>query len=132
DRLGRQVAAIRLGPGAHEAADMLEPALAPARLHGRHQAARDVARVAHDADGDGDVLPDLRAVQVDVDDAGLRREAGRVARDAVVEPQTDADDDVGVLDRTVQDRKSTRLNSSHVSISYAVFCLKKKKRSHKA
>src|SRR5699024_11309967 len=28
----------------------------------------------------------------------------------------------------VQDRKSTRLNSSHVSISYAVFCLKKKKR----
>src|SRR5699024_11694679 len=27
----------------------------------------------------------------------------------------------------VEDRKSTRLNSSHVSISYAVFCLKKKK-----
>src|SRR5699024_12761974 len=27
----------------------------------------------------------------------------------------------------VSDRKSTRLNSSHVSISYAVFCLKKKK-----
>src|SRR5436309_8254038 len=28
-----------------------------------------------------------------------------------------------------QDRKSTRLNSSHVKISYAVFCLKKKKKS---
>src|SRR6266704_394547 len=28
------------------------------------------------------------------------------------------------------DRKSTRLNSSHVSISYAVFCLKKKKYPH--
>src|SRR5690625_5867759 len=27
-----------------------------------------------------------------------------------------------------RDRKSTRLNSSHVAISYAVFCLKKKKR----
>src|SRR5690554_7774713 len=27
----------------------------------------------------------------------------------------------------IQDRKSTRLNSSHVRISYAVFCLKKKK-----
>src|SRR5438067_4899428 len=27
----------------------------------------------------------------------------------------------------LKDRKSTRLNSSHVSISYAVFCLKKKK-----
>src|SRR5690625_6423364 len=30
-------------------------------------------------------------------------------------------------DRTAADRKSTRLNSSHVAISYAVFCLKKKK-----
>src|SRR5438477_3678536 len=28
----------------------------------------------------------------------------------------------------VEDRKSTRLNSSHMSISYAVFCLKKKKK----
>src|SRR5699024_12877582 len=30
-----------------------------------------------------------------------------------------------------QDRKSTRLNSSHVSISYAVFCLKKKKKKER-
>src|SRR5438067_10317538 len=30
----------------------------------------------------------------------------------------------------VRDRKSTRLNSSHVSISYAVFCLKKKKKQN--
>src|SRR5690554_7324071 len=30
--------------------------------------------------------------------------------------------------RVVRDRKSTRLNSSHVRISYAVFCLKKKKK----
>src|SRR6266568_7965895 len=39
-------------------------------------------------------------------------------------------------DRTVSqriplDRKSTRLNSSHSSISYAVFCLKKKKKTKK-
>src|SRR5437868_12455992 len=32
----------------------------------------------------------------------------------------------GLSGRTLGDRKSTRLNSSHVSISYAVFCLKKK------
>src|SRR5689334_24637310 len=31
-------------------------------------------------------------------------------------------------DSTCRDRKSTRLNSSHSSISYAVFCLKKKKK----
>src|SRR5207249_4977761 len=33
----------------------------------------------------------------------------------------------GTLRKFKLDRKSTRLNSSHVSISYAVFCLKKKK-----
>src|SRR5699024_11426682 len=33
---------------------------------------------------------------------------------------------IGVA-RALSDRKSTRLNSSHVSISYAVFCLKKKR-----
>src|SRR5258707_4102326 len=32
-------------------------------------------------------------------------------------------------DEVVRDRKSTRLNSSHANISYAVFCLKKKHRS---
>src|SRR2546430_13115240 len=32
-------------------------------------------------------------------------------------------------DGTARDRKSTRLNSSHSQISYAVFCLKKKKKS---
>src|SRR3712207_7260253 len=32
-----------------------------------------------------------------------------------------------VRDRRDRDRKSTRLNSSHANISYAVFCLKKKK-----
>src|SRR2546427_1022965 len=33
--------------------------------------------------------------------------------------------------REVRDRKSTRLNSSHSQISYAVFCLKKKKKNKK-
>src|SRR5688572_32536168 len=35
------------------------------------------------------------------------------------------------LDDALQDRKSTRLNSSHSQISYAVFCLKKKKKQNK-
>src|SRR5437870_6800540 len=34
----------------------------------------------------------------------------------------------GSVRNRVEDRKSTRLNSSHVAISYAVFCLKKKKK----
>src|SRR5690625_7445713 len=36
-------------------------------------------------------------------------------------------EDVGSGELALLDRKSTRLNSSHVAISYAVFCLKKKK-----
>src|SRR3712207_8451743 len=48
---------------------------------------------------------------------------GDLVRDA---PVADGDPVVGVPQ---QDRKSTRLNSSHANISYAVFCLKKKKYS---
>src|SRR5690348_17859076 len=49
----------------------------------------------------------------------------------------DAQDSVFVIQRVNTgasarlDRKSTRLNSSHPSISYAVFCLKKKKKDNK-
>src|SRR5437764_4752472 len=39
--------------------------------------------------------------------------------------------DVGAFLRKAEDRKSTRLNSSHRCISYAVFCLKKKKKANK-
>src|SRR5690625_6199069 len=41
----------------------------------------------------------------------------------------DSDQNV-VFIRSTIDRKSTRLNSSHVAISYAVFCLKKKKKTN--
>src|SRR3712207_6907634 len=48
------------------------------------------------------------------------------SRGAWLEFDVDKRDTVGVrIDR--KDRKSTRLNSSHANISYAVFCLKKKK-----
>src|SRR5690606_41533344 len=43
-------------------------------------------------------------------------------RPAAFEPDAEKDE-------TWKDRKSTRLNSSHVKISYAVFCLKKKRRT---
>src|SRR5687768_18169180 len=48
------------------------------------------------------------------------REGGRRARPAA-----------GGAGLVVRDRKSTRLNSSHGYISYAVFCLKKKKKQKK-
>src|SRR5437868_10888677 len=43
---------------------------------------------------------------------------------------TEVMDTAGIIPEA-EDRKSTRLNSSHVSISYAVFCLKKKKKKKK-
>src|SRR5690554_7580354 len=43
-------------------------------------------------------------------------------------PSLRCPDDSKVMAATLLDRKSTRLNSSHVRISYAVFCLKKKKK----
>src|SRR3712207_7538551 len=46
----------------------------------------------------------------------------------VEEGDADGDGFLEYLDLSGQDRKSTRLNSSHANISYAVFCLKKKKR----
>jgi len=42
-----------------------------------------------------------------------------------------ADYTIRALNAGLQDRKSTRLNSSHITISYAVFCLKKKNKIFK-
>src|SRR5690242_20913058 len=63
-------------------------------------------------------------------DARKRRADGEVelvAGKLEVAVDRDEVDLVGALDR-IRDRKSTRLNSSHMSISYAVFCLKKKRK----
>src|SRR5436309_8991616 len=49
-----------------------------------------------------------------------------MARD---DPVRDRQPESRALGSFGRDRKSTRLNSSHVKISYAVFCLKKKKQS---
>src|SRR3712207_8639810 len=55
------------------------------------------------------------------DRGGAQRERQRA-------PEREARDDRA--DAEAEDRKSTRLNSSHANISYAVFCLKKKKEGH--
>src|SRR5690349_23045745 len=58
----------------------------------------------------------------------LADEVQRIARRVVL---VRGDEQLVVLvevERAEKDRKSTRLNSSHVEISYAVFCLKKKRK----
>src|SRR6266446_9369892 len=64
-----------------------------------------------------DALPILR-------DRGAEIVADDRLRRAMAEREQHAD-------RIAQDRKSTRLNSSHLVISYAVFCLKKKKQKNR-
>src|SRR5688572_31009808 len=62
------------------------------------------------------------------------RRQGRLIHDRGrrVEPQAEfASEQQEVGDHLQGDRKSTRLNSSHSQISYAVFCLKKKKKKNK-
>src|SRR5690606_41224253 len=61
------------------------------------------------------------AVDGDVDDPGVRAAASRGGRPARAEYAAAPARQTGR-----EDRKSTRLNSSHVKISYAVLCLKKK------
>src|SRR3712207_7335436 len=56
------------------------------------------------------------------DDVGEQRQQEDDRLFLVVVPDVDAGRE------QAQDRKSTRLNSSHANISYAVFCLKKKKK----
>src|SRR3712207_8822326 len=52
---------------------------------------------------------------------------GFVVRHLADRVRADGWDVVALTRAQVEDRKSTRLNSSHANISYAVFCLKKKK-----
>src|SRR5688572_32018113 len=63
--------------------------------------------------------------------AGDRRDGRDRRRVAPGRGERDRGADSGVGSGNYQDRKSTRLNSSHSQISYAVFCLKKKKKKKK-
>src|SRR3712207_7781613 len=53
------------------------------------------------------------------------REVRPVAQERLADPLAE---DAALTARRAEDRKSTRLNSSHANISYAVFCLKKKQK----
>src|SRR5690606_41818152 len=80
-------------------------------LKKRNKASGDHMRVPHatlHATPDGDEFRAPRSRSHNLEDALTPHDNGEMSK------------------REAQDRKSTRLNSSHVKISYAVFCLKKK------
>src|SRR5690625_5436161 len=99
------------------------------QLHGAHDLG------GQDLDGAVDALPAAchQAVEVGAADQGEPGPEGDGRHDVGAVHDAGVDADLGVrsdftrdLGQQVEDRKSTRLNSSHVAISYAVFCLKKK------
>src|SRR5688572_30979250 len=66
----------------------------------------------------------------DAVDAALDADLGVLRCDDSFDDHGDLDDFPHFVDVFPGDRKSTRLNSSHSQISYAVFCLKKKKKRY--
>src|SRR5205814_9495947 len=74
-------------------------------------------------------FPTRRSSDLASDAAGGRRLLGQILKAAgtLREGQIQS----ALAEQRKQDRKSTRLNSSHLGISYAVFCLKKKKNKKK-
>src|SRR5690348_17655362 len=79
---------------------------------------REIVRVVELADrARGQPRIAVRGHEVELAEQALRLEALRI-------------DEHRALEVVLRDRKSTRLNSSHPSISYAVFCLKKKKKKN--
>src|SRR5699024_12041642 len=74
-----------------------------------------------------------QAVAASIDRAAIAKDIYRDTfaplYSAIPDAMVGATEPVKDMYLTSEDRKSTRLNSSHVSISYAVFCLKKKNES---
>src|SRR5439155_12659818 len=83
-----------------------------------------------EGDGGTDLLDpvDVGAIHAIEEHAGVRRERLDVAPLALGEERVEGQGRLAGAGDAGEDRKSTRLNSSHVAISYAVFCLKKKKK----
>src|SRR2546430_11044525 len=71
----------------------------------------------------------LRTGRVDPGPELARCLGPRAGELVIVAGSTHDRDERWVAESWLRDRKSTRLNSSHSQISYAVFCLKKKKRT---
>src|SRR2546421_3512147 len=72
-------------------------------------------------------VPEPCSIPEDIARLGAERTEGKDAPSAVHDHRTPPRVPLERA-RVLEDRKSTRLNSSHDQISYAVFCLKKKKR----
>src|SRR5690606_4654378 len=93
--------------------------------HIREPQVRD--RAAKVVGASGRAVQQAKAVERDAPDLAEKVRAGEIALDAADKQRRARIAAMPKPEPAPSDRKSTRLNSSHVKISYAVFCLKKKK-----
>src|SRR2546430_7444303 len=80
----------------------------------------------HDALPISGIVSGFRALDSSAGEIRARLRPDLVPGEAVQEAETARGAGFGAQRELLRDRKSTRLNSSHSQISYAVFCLKKK------
>src|SRR5439155_22869287 len=80
--------------------------------------------------GHGAGLLGLEDLEIAGDRSEGRRQLMRQVLHELATPLTPITGYLKILKSEKTDRKSTRLNSSHVAIAYAVFCLKKKNNKH--
>src|SRR5258708_25273359 len=78
--------------------------------------------------GRNDLQVKIRGYRIELGEVETVLRSHPAIFEAVVVVREDNHVDKQLVDMVVLDRKSTRLNSSHQIISYAVFCLKKKKK----
>src|SRR5690625_5518146 len=79
------------------------------------------------------IIEAISETKIDAPDATIIDAKGRYIAPGFIDIHIHGGGGSDFMDGTVEaylDRKSTRLNSSHVAISYAVFCMKKKKIIH--
>ena len=94
--------------------DVIQPFATVPRDHAGQQRFQHRPQVADEADVHLDVLADLRRVDVDVDLLRVRRVGLEVARDAVVEPHAERQQQVGFLDRGVDPRLAVHPHHAEV------------------
>ena len=101
DGLGRQVCLETLIPQSAEAVDLPTPRIAASRSDRGKKPTEHLAHIANQAHRDWHVLPDFGCIELDMDELRASSESGQIAGDSVVESEAESDDEVGLLDGTI-------------------------------
>src|SRR5690554_7275305 len=93
---------------------------------------KDTNKEANAIENEAEVQADAIENEAENQADALENEAEEIKAEAEAQAEeikAEAEAEAERIEEAVKDRKSTRLNSSHVRISYAIFCLKKKKKT---